>query len=164
MALSSFCHILAAMMKMKVADNGATQQGRHNQRTFVLPVHFIAILFDKVVPVIEARFSHDTLSDVTYIEDGENIQPPHDFQFPSESPNPPACEDLSHPAIPPLKIHSIRKRLGITKLTFQLIFSLEVNPYGLLGEGRFSCTAGLSDSLGIENRVVAEYSLRLQCT
>ncbi len=78
-----------------------------------------------------------TLSDVTYIEDGENIQPSHDFQLPSESPNPPAYEILSHPAFPPLKMHSIRKLLGITKLKFKLMCSLEANPNGILDEGMF---------------------------
>ncbi len=122
-------------------------------RGVITSAPLFAILFDKIVPVIEAKFSHDTVSDVTYIEDGENIQPPHDFRFPNEAPNLPAYEDLSHPAVLPLKIYSIRKRLAITKLTFNLIcFSLEVNPCGVLGVGKFSCTARLSDSLGIGSR------------
>ncbi len=67
----------------------------------LLPVHFIIIVFDKIVPVIEARLSHDTLLDVTYTEDGTNIRPPSDFRLPNELPNPPAYDDLSEPALPP---------------------------------------------------------------
>ncbi len=63
----------------------------------LLPIHFVVILFDKIVPVIEARLSHDSLSDVTYTADGANIRPPSNFRLP----NPPAYEDLSHPALPP---------------------------------------------------------------